>query len=859
MPKKTNRAQTAGALCFLLAAAGANAAGPLFEVDYRKLVSRADLTYEKQVQVSEGGLPVGNGIMGSVVWTTPKQIRFQVNRTDVYAVNRNSHSFPETDGDYAYATGYVDIDFGGFGDDTFPSDRTRQHLSVYDGDISVEGNKVAARILAWPDRNVIAIQVTDNRDQPGAIFPTLRTIRPRAVQTRNHWAISLVSADRGRILLRQQFMEGDDLNRRFVLVPKASDIRNKVHFDASSLAVGVFGRPAQVLPGNETEIRLAVKPGKGSFTILVSSAASFDESVDVNALALAEMDAAVPKGFGGVQKATADWWHDFWRRSFVRLRSADGEAEFVEKHYTYFQYVMASSSRGDYPPRFGGMIWNTGGDYRAWGSQFWWHNNSCLFNSALFNANRVELADPLFKMFRRMYPSLARAAEQQWGSKGVYYPETTWFDGLEELPEDIAAEMRELYLGRKPWDQRSARFMEFANGKNTFNSRWNWKNHSTARWIKGNWVYGDKGKGPLGHVNHLLSAGAKIAYLHWLRYDYSQDKEWLREYGYPVIKGVAEFYRNYPNVKKEADGRYHIHYVNNQEGSWGSDDTPEELAAMRGVTATAARASEALGVDADMRPLWLEFSSNVAPARDSSWTAFGGQIPWVYYDLYTLESRNPGVLEMAAKPWPVPATGTGAQSANQANPLSRTAVAAARMGRAEQVKALVPGQMRYEGLEIGHPDPAGSFGSNWRGPLANRMDLREGVQAISVQRLGNASEALTLALVNGIASGPGEETVIHVFPAWPKEWDVDFTLRVRGAFLVSSAMEKGNIPFVQLESLAGNECRVRNPWGNANLTLYRNGKRAEDVSGALLRINTTKGETITLAPQGARLSPRKVS
>jgi hypothetical protein len=32
---------------------------------------------------------------------------------------------------------------------------------------------------------------------------------------------------------------------------------------------------------------------------------------------------------------------------------------------------MASSSRGKFPPKFNGMLWNTGGDLRSWGAQHW--------------------------------------------------------------------------------------------------------------------------------------------------------------------------------------------------------------------------------------------------------------------------------------------------------------------------------------------------------------------------------------------------------------------------------------------------------------------------------------------------------
>ena len=85
-----------------------------------------------------------------------------------------------------------------------------------------------------------------------------------------------------------------------MVVPKVSDIKNKVHFSASSLAAGILGRESPVLPANETEMRLAARPGKGSFTILISSAASLDEKAEINALAMAAMDAAAGQGFNGL-------------------------------------------------------------------------------------------------------------------------------------------------------------------------------------------------------------------------------------------------------------------------------------------------------------------------------------------------------------------------------------------------------------------------------------------------------------------------------------------------------------------------------------------------------------------------------
>jgi hypothetical protein len=119
-------------------------------------VSRADLIYMQPVARSEEGMPLGNGRMGTLVWTTPSQICFQINRVDVYANNSYSNSFFERHNDYCGGCAYVEIDFS---EPVFAGADFHQRLSVYDGAMSVEGGGVKAELVAWPEQDVIAIQV----------------------------------------------------------------------------------------------------------------------------------------------------------------------------------------------------------------------------------------------------------------------------------------------------------------------------------------------------------------------------------------------------------------------------------------------------------------------------------------------------------------------------------------------------------------------------------------------------------------------------------------------------------------------------------------------------------------------------
>ena len=224
-----------------------------------------------------------------------------------------------------------------------------------------------------------------------------------------------------------------------------------------------------------------------------------------------------------------------------------------------------------------------------------------------------------------MYDSCSIAARQQWGSKGIYIPETVAFDGLAKLPDDIAAEMRDLYLLKKPWDQRSEKFLAVARTGQPHSSRWNWM--SGGKYVDGVWQPTERGGGPYGPVTHIFSRGAKIAYTYWQRYEYTLDKTWLRDRAYPMLKGVAEFYRNYPNIKKGEDGKYHIHHVNSNESVQGGRDPDEEIASIMGILPAVIKASEILGVDAEMRPVWKEFLDNLAPLADRAAIRLSGFVP----------------------------------------------------------------------------------------------------------------------------------------------------------------------------------------------------------------------------------------
>ena len=252
----------------------------------RAIVSRADRIYTTPVSRSEEGIPIGNGRMGALVWTTPRAMKFQINRLD---------------------SELIDIELAGVGADVFAAGGTNLRLSVYEGLLDVKAAGIHARILAWHERDVIAIEVDDRRPVPEPIQINV--------------AASQIASRDGRILLTPNFQEGGDRAK-------------------SAVAIALLGRKTLTRVADETA--RIVSPGeRGRVVILIASAATLDAEQDVAAAALGNLDAAAAKSFDDLAGDTAEWWHDFWQHNTIALNGADGTANQAADKYHYYQYLVA--------------------------------------------------------------------------------------------------------------------------------------------------------------------------------------------------------------------------------------------------------------------------------------------------------------------------------------------------------------------------------------------------------------------------------------------------------------------------------------------------------------------------------------
>jgi hypothetical protein len=297
-----------------------------------------------------------------------------------------------------------------------------------------------------------------------------------------------------------------------------------------------------------------------------------------------------------------------------------------------------------------------------------------------------------------------------------------------------------------------------------------------------------------------------------------------------------------------------------------ANDTDEDLSAMRGIFAVAIRSAEILGTDPELRGAWAEVLAHLAPLPTSDEPGalvrpgYAGPRVWVrgigpaasvrgflpdansdpmwFFDLCNLDSPDAGRLAIARATFQAGFRG-GLTSKTPISVLSKTAIAGATLGIADATRFLVPNQ-----IHVLTPERSTVYRSG--GVLANRLTLREGPQAFDAQRLGRAAEALQLALLNSTPPEPGRDPIIRLFAAWPAEWDATFTLRARGAFVITASQHGGQVGSVEILSEAGATCRLHNPWGDRPVGLQREGGALEQLSGAILTIATRPGERFRL-------------
>ena len=496
-----------------------------------------------------------------------------------------------------------------------------------------------------------------------------------------------------------------------------------------------------------------------------------------------------------LEAAHLNWWRNFWLRSFVDLHDP-----VLEYYYYGSLYLLGASSRPGKPaPSLWGNFITT--DNAGWGGRYFMNYNEEAPYYGVFSSNHADLAEPYDRIVLAQVPwQKNRTAEA--GYQGVAYQRTfSPFTVIAKPPVPVPIALIK-DLQRLPADQKS---------------------------------------------NATFSFLPVFDY-----YDYTQDKVFLRTTLYPAMRELDAFWRDF--AVRDANGRWSFEHTSAHEG--GDDVNPNlDLGFAHRVESELIQDSEALNIDAAMRPVWKKFSDEMAPYPQGE---YDGKT--VYYEAEKLRpgARNPRLFVPGDQP--INLEGLVFPGENLAIGGDPTELQIARNSMDEMNSwGVTPGGNSHNGFckifpvaaRIGWPADdliaklKAAILFQWRPSNLTVFQSGGGIET------AGSIEAVDSMLLQH------EAGVLRVFPDWPADKDAAFTrLLAKGAFLVSSEQRNGAVTFISITSETGGLLTVASPWGDQAVRLAGRAGELRPQSG-LIALQTLRGGRYELRPAGSKLDTNK--
>ncbi len=651
---------------------------------------------------SQESLPIGNGDIGLNVWTEKSgDILFYIGKSDAWSEANNTQlvkvgkvRITLSPNPFASA-----IDF-------------LQSLHLGDGEIVIKGGGTTVRV--WVDANAPVIRVESQSAQLTTMKVTLEPWRATAV---NKVSADVVVPSIAPTITWYHRIENTNLpsnHNTFGAVIKGSNLTK--------------GEGNTLVSTAQKSNRVSVYP----LTAVTESAKDWITQV-TNLVAINEKI--------NVEKARAahqQWWADFWNRSHIYLKG-DTTAEKVAMGYNLQRYLDACSSRGAYPIKFNGTIFNMDNpnntkkekgskveipdpfdaDMRAWGGMYWFQNTRPMYWPMLA-AGDYDLMLPLFKMYKGMLPRNSANVKEFYGHDGAYFQETAPF--------------------------------------------WGGVPHLTKE---------EKGV----YTKHYYLPILELSTMMLDYYHHTNDNAFLKETLLPVVNAGLTFYDQHWG--RDANGKLFLDSVNSIEMYWKVVNPTPDIAALHFIIPQLLAIPTGL-VDVKSRQLWERMLKELPeiPIGEKN----GKQIILPYAGPQTApahNTENPGLY--AIHPFRV--YGLGKPNLDIAlNTYKERGIKRAKCWHQDALDEAYLGlaneAQRDVTATLTNKEPRMKFPAFWEKGHDYAPDADNG---------GNGQHALQLMLLQS------EGKKITLLPAWPKEWEADFKLHVDLNTTVEGHVKDGNI------------------------------------------------------------------
>jgi alpha-L-fucosidase 2 len=739
------------AALLLIAAAIMGACAPRGSHD-RFPAPRHDLVFDKLAATWDEGIPLGNGMIGALIWKKGDSLRISLDRADLWDL-RPVAGFSGPEFRFAWVRDHVlknDYEpVHEMGDRPYDRDPapTKIPAAALEFDISALGEGASVRLSAadavcrvlWKNgaRLTAFVHATEpvgwfqfeglpGGTRPKLVPPAYAASAPAADAEKN----SLNPGSLARLGYPAPELEGDETAIRY----------HQEGWGGMSYEVAVDWDPpeAGVLTGawsissiySETEAWPAVW-GTGKELAPNSAAKALDRTL-VGDLA-----------------THAAWWKAFWAASTVRLPDP-----VLEKQWVLETYKFGAASRRGAPPITLQAVWTADdGNLPPWKGDF--HNdlNTQLSYWPCYSGNHLEEGLAFLDWLWAIKPRCEEYTRRYFGVEGLNVPGVAALDGAP----------------------------------------------------MGGWIQYSLGP----------TVSAWLAHHFWLHWRYSGDRAFLEERAYPYLKGVAVFLDNIAERRADGKKKLPLssspEINDNRIDAWFRETTNFDLALVRWLYGAAAAMADELGRAEDgerWRTILGEWP-DLALAGDDGRLLVAPGIPLKesHRHFSHLMAIHPlGLVDPSRGEADLGTIRAALAELDRLGPdwwcgysYSWLGNMAARAGDGKRAAAALrvfaecfclPNSFHANGDQ----SKSGKSKMTYRPfTLEGNFAFASGIQEMLIQ---------------------SHTGIVRVFPAVPDPWmDVSFdSLRAEGAFLISATRKAGKVVEVRVRSEKGGHLRLENPF-----------------------------------------------
>ncbi|QNK61535.1 glycoside hydrolase N-terminal domain-containing protein [Pedobacter sp. PAMC26386] len=380
--------------------------------------SRHDLHFDQLATRWDEAIPLGNGMLGALIWQKDGQLHFSLDRADLWdqrpmkGLHRKEFSYnwiinQVDQKDYAVVQKYFDEPY-----DTEPAPSkipggalefdTRSWGKVTAVNLSV---KDALCEVKWTNGTLLKTFVTADKSLGWFKFENL----PGAVD------IELVAPKyQGQVKNSGDPVGGDDLSRL-------------------GYSKGTINKEAQDITYNQTgwggfSYQINVRWKKIGKTIEGTWSISSKKAVNDKNITAAEVTSkAANLGFNSDFVVHQNWWKQFWLQSAITIPDV-----LLEKQWYLEQYKFGSAARVGAPPISLQAIWTAdNGRLPPWKGDYHHDLNTQLSYWSAYSGNHLREAMGYLDYLEANKDNYKRYTKEFFGSNGIAVPGVTTLDGTE--------------------------------------------------------------------------------------------------------------------------------------------------------------------------------------------------------------------------------------------------------------------------------------------------------------------------------------------------------------------------------------------------------------------------------------------